>query len=105
MRRVEGYSLWLGHVGDVLDHRGILATGKPPWLLLAAIETVACLLRTGTPTLVYCSAGMSRSPCIAAAAVAMVRGCPADLGLTLVLRSGPSDVSPGLWSEVRAILP
>jgi len=137
MRRVEGYSLWLGHVGDVLDPRGILATGvlavvdlalnesppslprelaccrfplldgpgNPPWLLRAAVETVACLLRSGTPTLVFCSAGMSRSPCIAAAAVALVRGCPADLGLTLVLRSGPSDVSPGLWSEVRAILP
>jgi len=137
MRRVEGYALWLGHVGDVLDHRGILATGilavvdlalndapaslprelaycrfplldgpgNPPWLLRAAVETVAYLLRSGTPTLVYCGAGLSRSPSIAAAAVALVRGRPADEALVLVSRSGPLDVSPGLWSDVRAILP
>lgn len=136
MRRVEGYLLWLGHVGDVLDHRGILATGilavvdvagnespatlprdvtycrfplvdgsgNPPWLLRAAVETLACLLRSKTPTLVYCSAGMSRSPCIAAGAIALLSGSPAELGLDLVSRSGPADVSPALWSEVRAVL-
>ncbi len=27
MRRVPGYSLWLGHVGDVRDLRGIHAAG------------------------------------------------------------------------------
>jgi len=137
MRRIEGYSLWLGHAGDVRDPRGVLAAGilavvdlalneapallprelaycrfplldgpgNPPWLLRSAVETVANLLRSGTPSLVCCGAGMSRSPCIAAAAVALVRGLTAEEGLTLVLRSGPSDVSPGLWSEVRAMFP
>jgi hypothetical protein len=134
MRHVEGYSLWLGHVGDVDDPRriitaGILAvvdvalnespaslprdrtycrfplidgTGNPSWILRTAVETVACMLRVGTPTLVYCSAGLSRSPCVAGAAIAIVRGCSLDEGLKLVLQSGPADVSPGLWSEIRA---
>jgi hypothetical protein len=134
LRRVVGYPLWLGHVGDVDDPRriitaGILAvvdlalnespaslprdrtycrfplidgTGNPSWLLRTAIETVVCLLRSATPTLVYCSAGLSRSPCVAGAAIALVRGCSLDEGLKLVLQSGPADVSPGLWSEIRA---
>src|SRR5207244_524756 len=32
--------------------------GNPPWLVRAAVDTVARLLRAGTPTLVYCSGGM-----------------------------------------------
>jgi hypothetical protein len=78
--------------------------GNPRWLLQAAIETVTCLLRCDTPTLVYCSAGLSRSPCIAAAAIARVRGCSAAEGLSIALQSGVADVSPGLWSEVQEVL-
>ena len=102
MRRIPGYSLWLGHVGDVRDLSGVhtagiravvnLALNEPPamlsrelvycrfplidgpgnprWLLQTAVDTVAGLLRSDTPTLVYCGAGMSRSPCIAGAAIA-----------------------------------
>lgn len=136
MRPVPGYSLWLGHVGDVRDLQslhaaGILAivdlalneppasvtrelvycrfplidgTGNPRWLLRTAIETVAYLLRSETPTLVYCGAGMSRSPCIAAAAIARVRGCSAAEGLAIALQSAAADVSPGLWAEIRDCL-
>jgi protein-tyrosine phosphatase len=78
--------------------------GNPPWLLRAAIDCVASLLRSGTPTLIFCGAGMSRSPCIAAAGISRVRGCSADDALMEVARSGTVDVAPGLWSEVRAIL-
>jgi protein-tyrosine phosphatase len=134
MRRIEGYALWLGHVGDLANpqpivERGILAvvdlalnerpsllsrdlaycrfplidgSGNPAWLLRAAVQTVTCLLREETPALVCCGAGLSRSPCIAGAAVAFVRGCPLDEALAFVLRSGPADVSPALWSEVCA---
>jgi protein-tyrosine phosphatase len=77
-------------------------TGNPCWLIQVAIQTVACLARAGTPTLVCCGAGLSRSPCIAGAAVAFVRGCALEEGLKLVLQSGPADVSPGLWSEICA---
>src|SRR5947209_19674751 len=79
-------------------------TGNPPWLVRAAIDAVAGLLRSGTPTLVYCSGGMSRTPVIAGAAVAQIRGCSLAEGLAVVFQSGPADVSPGLLSEVQAML-
>lgn len=78
--------------------------GNPPWLLRAAIETVAGLVRSGTPTLVYCGAGMSRSPCIVGAALSLVRGCSLAGGLALATQSGPCDVAPALWQEVQATL-
>ncbi len=78
--------------------------GNAPWLVLAAVEAIAGLMETGTPALVYCSNGMSRTPCVAGAAVALVRGCTLADGLALVARSGPTDVSPGLWAEVQAVL-
>jgi protein-tyrosine phosphatase len=136
VRQVRGYPLWLGHVGDVRDLRGVLsagvlavvdlalneppatvtrelaylrfplvdAPGNPPWLLRAAVEAVAGLLRSGTPTLVYCASGLSRSPCVAGAAVALARGCPPTEGLAIVAEAGPADVSPGLWAEVQAVV-
>jgi protein-tyrosine phosphatase len=79
-------------------------SGNPPWLLRAAVETVAAMLRSGAPTLVGCSMGLSRSPCIAGAAIALVRGWPADEGLATVLGSEPADISPGLWTDVRRVL-
>lgn len=78
--------------------------GNPSCLLQAAIDCVAGLLRSGTPTLIFCGAGMSRSPCIAAAAIARVRDCSSHEALIEVATSGAVDVAPGLWSEVRAIL-
>jgi hypothetical protein len=77
--------------------------GNPAWLLRTAIEAVACLVRCDTPTLVVCGAGMSRSPSVAAAAISVVRACALNEALRAVLRSGPADVSPGLWSEIQAI--
>src|ERR1043165_3254275 len=44
---------------------------NPAWLLRLAAESVAALLRAGVPVLVCCSAGMSRSVCVAAAGVAL----------------------------------
>lgn len=136
MRQIQPYRLWLGHVGDVRDLRGVLAAGveaivdlalneppavvtrelvycrfplvdgagNPTWLLRAAVETVGMLLRAGTPTLVFCGAGMSRSPAVVAGAIALVRGCSPTEGLTVVSSTGPCDVSAGLWQEVVAVL-
>jgi protein-tyrosine phosphatase len=78
--------------------------GNPRPLLRAAVETVACLLRSGTPTLVYCGAGMSRSPSVAGAAIALVKGLALAEGLDIALQSAPSDVSPGLWAEIHEAL-
>ena len=134
MRLVAGFSLWIGHVGDVRDPRALLnsgiravvdlavneppavlpreliycrfplidGVGNPSWLLHLAIDCVANFLRSGIPILVYCGAGMSRSPCIAAAAIADIRGCQADDALLCVAKSGSVDVAPGLWAEVKA---
>jgi hypothetical protein len=55
-------------------------------------------------TLVFCGAGMSRTPAIAAAAVASVEGCSATEALTQVTRTGAVDVSPALWVAVQAAI-
>jgi protein-tyrosine phosphatase len=136
LRRLDGYTLWLGHVGDLVDRRTIIETGNlaivdlaledPPAdlprnltycrfplidgpgnsasVIRAAAETVACVLQLSTPTLVCCGAGMSRSPCIAGAAIALERRHSFDDALKLVSSSGPIDVSPGLWADVRMAL-
>ncbi len=78
--------------------------GNPPWLLRLAVEAVVSLLRAGTPTLVFCSAGMSRTPAVAGAAVARLRGLRLEEGLALTAREGPSDVSPGLAAGLREAL-
>ncbi|HWG43488.1 MAG TPA: hypothetical protein VN688_11935 [Gemmataceae bacterium] len=136
MRQLPGFSLWLGHAGDVRALRAVLSagilavvdlalneppahitrelvycrfplvdgSGNPPWLLTAAIDCVTSLLRSDTPTLVACGAGMNRSPAIAAAAIARVRHCSPEEALLLVSESGPVDVSPGLWNDVQGIL-
>jgi hypothetical protein len=80
-------------------------SGNPAWLLRAAVETTAGLLRDRVPTLVYCGAGMSRAPSVAAAAISLVSGGPPDSCLAAVVQSGPNDVSPSLWKEIRSILP
>jgi len=75
-------------------------SGNPPWLIRSALLCVATLLRANTPTLVFCGAGMSRSPSIAAGGLAIVSGAPLAECLAAVTREGPADVSPGLWNEV-----
>jgi hypothetical protein len=70
---------------------------NPRWVLRAAVEAVAGLLREGVPTLVACSAGASRSPAVAAAAVARWKGLPPEDGLRLI---GRGDVSVALWQSI-----
>jgi len=79
--------------------------GNRPQLLCLAVSTLAALLRLHMPTLVCCGAGMSRSPSIAAAALAIVQGESPEACLVRISQYHPSDVSPGLWNELVAILP
>jgi hypothetical protein len=74
--------------------------GNPGWLLKLACATIAELLNAGVPTLVYCSAGMSRSPAITAAAISVVTKRPFDEALASIRLAGEIDVSPGLWADV-----
>lgn len=77
---------------------------NPPWLLRMAVESTVALLRAGVPVLVCCSAGMSRSVCIAAAAVALAEGRPINDTLQEIAGSGPTDVSPALLAQLRDAL-
>jgi protein-tyrosine phosphatase len=68
-----------------------------------AIETVASLLRAEIPTLVFCRAGMSRSPSVVAAALSLVEGGSPEDRLRQVVAGHPHDVSPQLWTTVREV--
>jgi hypothetical protein len=77
--------------------------GNPPWLLRSAVETLAGLVRSGTPTLVFCGAGMSRTPAVAAAALSRACGVSPAEALVLIAQAGAADVSPGLWRDLQAL--
>jgi protein-tyrosine phosphatase len=68
-----------------------------------AIQTVVSLLKKRIPTLVHCSAGMSRAPAVAAAALAIVEGGSPEEKLKQIAASRPHDVSPQLWEAVKTI--
>lgn len=76
--------------------------GNPPGLVRIAIDTVVAFLRMGMPTLVACGAGMSRSPAVAAAALARFQNRDVDACLQEIVANRPHDVSPSLWREVYA---
>ncbi len=75
--------------------------GNRPEMLSLAVQTVAHLLALRVPTLVCCGAGASRSPAVAAAALAVAYGKPPDDMLRLVAGQHRTDVSPGFWGEVK----
>jgi hypothetical protein len=74
-----------------------------PTPLRTAIETLVLLLKKGVPTLVCCSAGMSRSPAVVAGALSIVQGGSPDDHLRTVVLGHPHDVSPQLWQDIRTI--
>ena len=68
-----------------------------------AVGCVVMLMEKNVRTIVACSAGMSRSPAIVAAAIAIVtRTSPNDC-LAAIASDGPHDVSPILWSHVTTV--
>jgi hypothetical protein len=79
--------------------------GNPPHLLGLAIRTVASLIEAKVPVLVCCGEGMSRAPAIVAVALAATRHESPEQCLKRVTHHHPSDVSPGLWSEVCQAVP
>jgi hypothetical protein len=76
--------------------------GNPSWLLCSAVDAVAGLLRLGVPTLVSCDGGMSRSVVIAAMVMWFHKpiGSPEEM-LQKVTETGPADVHPALWADVK----
>ncbi|HEV8002569.1 MAG TPA: dual specificity protein phosphatase [Planctomycetaceae bacterium] len=76
--------------------------GNPPAVVRAAIDTTTHLIRGQVPTLVTCGGGMSRSPAIAAAALARFECASPQQSLERVAASGPHDVSTAFWADVLA---
>ncbi len=74
--------------------------GNPPWLIRVAVQTVATLIRSEVSAFVFCSAGMSRSPVIIAAAIASLRGGSLVDGLRIATDGGRGDVSTSLLQDV-----
>src|SRR3954471_11825175 len=64
---------------------------NPRWLLRLAAEAVAGFLRASVPVLVCCSAGLSRSVCIAAAGLALAEARPLPETVAEVAGLGPAD--------------
>ena len=77
--------------------------GNSNTIIEAALRMGAMLIEREIRTLVACSAGMSRSPAIAAATVAIVTRTPPDDCLMNIVSDGPHDVSPILWSRIRTV--
>jgi protein-tyrosine phosphatase len=76
--------------------------GNPPWLLRSAVAAVGQLIAARVPTLVACSGGMSRSPCVVAAALAVVEARSMAAVLASVPR--PLDVSPRFHHDLASCL-
>ena len=69
-------------------------------ILDVTIQTVVSLLTAQIPTLVYCGAGMSRSPAIVAAALSIVQCGSPEEKLREIVAGHPHDVSPHLWEAI-----
>ena len=78
--------------------------GNSPALMKSAINLIVSFVQAQIPTLVACSGGMSRSPLIASAVLAMVDGIDLDEAIRRVTATGPCDFSPNLYNDVRKLL-
>ncbi|QDU37418.1 hypothetical protein Mal4_17300 [Maioricimonas rarisocia] len=78
--------------------------GNTPTVLRAAVDVTERFITAGTQTLIVCGMGLSRSAAIAAMVLARVESIPPDDALTRVTATGPHDVAPDLWHEVKAAL-
>lgn len=69
-----------------------------------AITSASCFLAGGHVTAICCNAGLSRSPTIAAAALAYVTTDSPQKCLKLVATVKQVDIKPALWNQVVGIL-
>ncbi len=78
--------------------------GNDADLLGLAVAAVASLVRRQVPSLVCCGAGMSRSPAIAAAGIAVSEAMHPEQALQIVNKHHRTDVLPGLWQEIVNVM-
>ena len=77
--------------------------GNDGSLLLQSVQTITDLLAAGMRTIVACSAGMSRSPVIAAFALAAHLNQSPDDVISRIAAIKPLDASSRFWDEVTNI--
>ena len=77
--------------------------GNDPWMLVSAIDMVANLLKLQLPTLVFCSAGLSRAPAITAAALSSFSATAPEECLKRISSLVTHDVNPGFWNDVMSV--
>ncbi len=78
--------------------------GNSQGLLRLAIQATTVLLNAKVPTLISCSQGLSRSPAIAAAALATRDRVHPQDALRRIMDARHLDVTSGLWQDVQAIV-
>ncbi|WP_166823230.1 dual specificity protein phosphatase family protein [Thalassoroseus pseudoceratinae] len=71
------------------------------WLLKIVAQTITEFVEAEVPTLVCCSAGMSRSVCMAAAAMSLFDKTSFTQAVMQVSADGPADISPRLFEQVQ----
>jgi len=77
--------------------------GNPSWLVRSAVGCLTEWLTDRIPAFVFCSAGLSRSPAVAAVALSRITWqSPADM-LMFVTGTTAHDVSPGLWADLMDV--
>jgi protein-tyrosine phosphatase len=74
--------------------------GNDPGMLLQTLMTTTDLLRTNTPTIIACSAGLSRSPTVAAFALAHHLDKKPDDLIAGIAERKSLDLNPHLWAEM-----
>lgn len=75
-----------------------------PAILRLAVSATAEFVKARVPALVACSAGMSRSPAVVAAALALVERRDPDDMLLRIAATGPHDVAPALWDNIKRVV-
>ncbi len=74
--------------------------GNDEQLLRLVVNVVCQLVAYRVPTLVACSAGMSRSPAVVAVSLAQVGNRSPDECLSQITTAVPHDVSASLWRSL-----
>ncbi len=78
-------------------------SGNSANLIRVAVGCVLQLIDNNVPTLVACSAGMSRSPAIVAAAFALSKELDLKTSLTKITDSGPCDIHPAFLTDLSKL--
>ncbi len=79
--------------------------GNDPSILLHAIQCTVDLLASGTRTIVACSAGMSRSPTIAAFALGAYLDKSPEVLISQLANAKALEIKGPLWNDAISIFP